>query len=195
MRKPLLFCMLLSCLSGVVSAQPTPYKTPAQLPDVATPLPISKVHLNGYLGGRVGRNEANRLRNVDLEPLLAGYKKRPGSHPWIGEHIGKWLHASTLAWGNTRDTALKAKIDEAVKALIATQEEDGYLGTYVPEKRFGLYNGSDWDVWSHKYNLLGLLTYYQYTGYEPALQACKKMGDLLDRTFGKGRKKIGRAHV
>ena len=48
--------------------------------------------------------------------------------------------------------------------LIGTQEPDGYLGTYAPEQRFGLYKGADWDVWSHKYNLLGLLTYYQYTG-------------------------------
>ena len=74
--------------------------------------------------------------------------------------------------------------------LIAAQEPDGYLGTYVPEKRFGLYEGADWDVWSHKYNLMGLLTYYQYTGHEPALAACRKIGDLLIRTFGPGKKSI-----
>ena len=63
------------------------------------------------------------------------------------------------------------------------QEPDGYLGTYVPEQRFGLYENADWDVWSHKYNLLGLLTYYQYTGNKAALAACRKMGDLLIATF------------
>ena len=50
-------------------------------------------------------------------------------------------------------------------------------------QRFGLFEGADWDVWSHKYNLLGLLTYYQYTGNEAALAACRKMGDLLIATF------------
>ena len=73
--------------------------------------------------------------------------------------------------------------------LIACQEPDGYLGTYVPEKRFGLYEGADWDVWSHKYNMIGLLTYYQYTGNRPALDCCRKMADLLIATFP-GKKSI-----
>ena len=53
----------------------------------------------------------------------------------------------------------------------------------LPDKRFGLYPGADWDVWSHKYNLIGLLTYYHYTGNAPALAACRKIGDLLIATF------------
>jgi DUF1680 family protein len=74
-------------------------------------------------------------------------------------------------------------------ALVATQEPDGYLGTYVSGQRFGLYDGADWDVWSHKYNLIGLLTYYRYTGNRDALAACRKVGDLLIATFP-GRKSI-----
>ena len=73
--------------------------------------------------------------------------------------------------------------------LIACQEPDGYLGTYSPDKRFGLYEGADWDVWSHKYNLIGLLTYYQYTGNRLSLDCCRKMGDLLIATFP-GKKSI-----
>ncbi len=49
--------------------------------------------------------------------------------------------------------------------------------------------GADWDVWSHKYNLIGLLTYYQYTGNRPALDCCRKMADLLIATFP-GKKSI-----
>ena len=131
--------------------------------------------MRGWLGNRVALNEKNRLVKVDLEPLLAGFRQKPGTHPWIGEHIGKWLHASTLAWANTGDPELRRKLDYAAAELVKAQEPDGYLGTYVPEKRFGLYPGADWDVWSHKYNLMGLLTYYQFTGNEPALNACRKM--------------------
>jgi uncharacterized protein len=166
---------------------PHPYKVAAKMPDVAEPLAPGQVQLTGWLGERVTNNEKNRLVKVDLEPLLAGYKKRPGNHPWIGEHIGKWMHAATLAWANTGDAKLRAKLDGAARELIATQEADGYLGTYTPGKRFGLYEGADWDVWSHKYNLLGLLTYYQYTGSQDALNACRKMGDLLIHTFGPGK--------
>jgi DUF1680 family protein len=136
-----------------------------------------------WLGNRIDLNVKNRLLEVDIEPLLAGFKKKPGSHPWIGEHVGKWLHASTLAWANTQDPALREKLDRVAGALIAAQEPDGYLGTYLPEQRFGLFKNADWDVWSHKYCLIGLLTYYQYTGNAGALAASRKAADLLIATF------------
>jgi uncharacterized protein len=163
--------------------EPLPYAVPARLPDVADTLPPSAVHLDGWLGHRVEINAKNRLLTVDTEPLLAGFRKKPGVHPWIGEHVGKWMHAATLAWAYTGDPALREKLDRVAADLIHAQEPDGYLGTYVPEQRFGLFKGAEWDVWSHKYNLLGLLTYYQYTGNEAALTACRKMGDLLIATF------------
>jgi len=67
------------------------------------------------------------------------------------------------------------------RELIATQLPDGYLGTYTDDQRW-----TSWDVWVHKYDLLGLLAYYQATGYQPALEAARKIGDLLARTFGTG---------
>jgi uncharacterized protein len=163
--------------------EPLPYSVPARLPDVVEVLSPSAVHLDGWLGHRVAINEKNRLLTIDTEPLLAGFRQKPGSHPWIGEHVGKWMHAATLAWANTGDPALREKLDRVAAELIKAQEPDGYLGTYIPEQRFGMYENADWDVWSHKYNLLGLLTYYQYTGNKPALAACRKMGDLLIATF------------
>jgi DUF1680 family protein len=141
------------------------------------------VHIDGWIGGRIDANIERRLLTIDNEPLLAGYRHRPGNHPWIGEHVGKWLHAATLAWAYTHDPRLREKIDRTAAELIRCQEADGYLGTYSSDKRFGLYPGNDWDVWSHKYNLIGLLTYYQYTGDRAALDACRKMGDLLISTF------------
>jgi hypothetical protein len=175
------------CLPAVVFSaepiEPLPYAVPAGLPDVAEALSPSAVHLDGWLGHRVEINAANRLLTVDTEPLLAGYRHKPGTHPWIGEHVGKWMHAAVLAWAYTGDPELRKKIDAVAADLIHSQEPDGYLGTYVPEQRFGLYKGADWDVWSHKYSLLGLLTYYQYTGDKAALSACRKAGDLLIATF------------
>lgn len=178
------FVTLLYTAAGAAGiVEPLPFKTPAKMPDAVELLSPAAVRMDGWLGQRVRVNAANRLKNVDTVPLLAGFKKKPGSHPWIGEHIGKWMQAATLAWANTGDPALREKLDRAAAELIAAQEPDGYLGTYVPEQRFGLFKGADWDVWSHKYNLLGLLTYYQYTGNAPALAACRKMGDLLSATF------------
>jgi DUF1680 family protein len=186
----LLFITAQPALAAAPPRQPLPFRAAARWQDEAEVLAPSAIQIEGWLGARIMANATNRLLTVDTEPFLAGYRKKPGSHPWIGEHVGKWMHAATLAWAYTGDARLRAKLDRVALDLIAAQEPDGYLGTYAPEKRFGLYEGADWDVWSHKYNLIGLLTYYQYTGNESALSACRKMGDLLIRTFGPGQKSI-----
>ncbi len=162
---------------------PLPYRVAARLADTAEILTPSAVRVDGWLGHRIAINASVRLQKVDTEPLLAGFKQKPGSHPWIGEHVGKWLHAATLAWANTGHAALRTKLDRVAAELIAAQEPDGYLGTYVPAQRFDLSKGAGWDVWSHKYCLVGLLTYHQYTGNAAALAASRRAADLLIATF------------
>ena len=63
--------------------------------------------------------------------------------------------------------------------LIKCQLDDGYLGTYLDKDRW-----TEWDVWAHKYNLIGLITYMRYTGNLAPLPACRRMADLLCNTFG-----------
>jgi hypothetical protein len=166
-----------------VPVSPLPYKVAFVIPDAVQLSELSRVRVDGWLGNRIDANEKSRLLVVDTVPLLAGYIKKPGEQEWIGEHVGKWIDAATLAWAYSGDAELRAKIDPVVEQLISTQEPDGYLGTYAPDQRFGLYKGADWDVWSHAYNMIGLLTYYRYTGNEHALAAVRKMGDLLIATF------------
>jgi DUF1680 family protein len=43
---------------------------------------------------------------------------------------------------------------------------------------------TEWDVWAHKYNLIGLLTYIRYTENTAPLPACRRMADLLCSSFG-----------
>jgi hypothetical protein len=58
---------------------------------------------------------------------------------------------------------------------------------------------TSWDVWSHRYDLMGLLKYYELSGFKPALTASEKIGNLIMQTFGteKGQRDIIRsgAHV
>lgn len=166
------------------------YRVPDRVADRFALLAPGAVELSGFLEERVRLNAEARLAQVDLEPLLAGFRQKPGSHPWIGEHIGKWMHAATLAWAHAGHPGLERKLHYAAAELMKAQEADGYLGTYVPEQRFGLYPGADWDVWSHKYCLIGLLTYYEHTGNPAALEACRRAVDLLLATFGPGRKSL-----
>jgi uncharacterized protein len=196
MKTPIFLSSLLICASlSSVQAQQNPagFALPktAVVSDKTTPLlPSEMKFTGGFLGTRYDANAKNRLLVVDENDLLDCFERRNVPHQdWQGEHAGKFLHAASLTWANTRSPALKAKLDRVVTRLLATQEADGYLGTYAPANRW-----KSWDVWVHKYDLLGLLTYYQQTQLTPdkaddalgkqALEACKRIGDLLIKTFG-----------
>ena len=158
---------------------PVPEKVTCAIADRQDFTQPDRVHLADWIGSRIDVNESNRLVELDVNRLLEGYRKRPGRQSYDGEHVGKWLHAATLAWVNTGDPALRQKLDYVAAELVKCQLPDGYLGTYLDKDRW-----TEWDVWSHKYNLIGLLTYVRYTGNMEPLQACRKMGDLLCATFG-----------
>jgi DUF1680 family protein len=156
--------------------------------DRETPIRPAQVHFSGWLGHRLEANWKNRLATVNLDERL-----RPFAHPaesggWSGEHIGKWLHAAALTWSYTHDPALRARIEEAVATLARDQAPDGYLGTYAPERRWG-----GWDVWTQKYNLIGLLACHEILGTPRALDVARRIGDLLCKTFGVGRRDIIRS--
>ncbi len=167
----------------------TPHAALSLVPDRIAPeaadrqdsQPPDRVSLSGWVGARIKANEANRLVKLDPARLLEGYRKRPGRQSWDGEHVGKWLHAATLAWVNTGDPALREKLDFVAAELVKCQLPDGYLGTYLDKNRW-----TEWDVWAHKYNLIGLITYMRYTGNLEPLPACQRIGDLLCKTFGDG---------
>ncbi len=135
--------------------------------------------LTGYLGARYDLNLKNRLLKIDEKGILEGFVSRPGKQRWIGEHAGKYLEAAANTWLITKDRELKTQMDRIFTTLIQTQLPDGYLGTYLPDSYW-----SSWDVWVHKYDLVGLLAYYNATGNARALETAVKVGDLLVKKFG-----------
>ena len=153
--------------------------------DRFSPIDPGAAQIHGFLGERCKKNENAILLTKNENELLSGFQNRPGKHAWEGEHVGKWLHAATLAWAYTKSAALRAKLDRVASSLIATQQADGYLGTYADDARWGMSRDQKWDVWVHKYDLLGLITYHTQTGDKAALEAARKIGDLLVRTFGR----------
>ena len=157
----------------------------AEVADKASSMVPGQIHFSGWLGQRVDANWKNRLMTVSLDERIKPFCSRTEREGWSGEHIGKWLHAASIMWQYTQDPALRKRLDEAAAALAAAQAPDGYLGTYANEHRWG-----GWDVWTHKYNLLGLLAYYDISRDPKALAAARKIGDLLIDTFGEGKRDI-----
>jgi len=186
--KPSLLLSLVAAAAMLVPSHATPItlvpeKVPCAVPDKQSFQIPDHVVLDGWLGTRVSNSEKNRLAKIDTERLLEGFRKRPGRQSWEGEHVGKWINAATLAWAYTGDPELRAKLDKTVTELCKCQEEDGYLGTYSTDGK-PWPRWTEWDVWAHKYDLLGLVTYMRYTGNMEPLSVCQKIGDLLCNTFG-----------
>jgi len=58
----------------------------------------------------------------------------------------------------------------------------GRLPGHVPsEQRL-----TEWDVWAHKYDMIGLLTCYRFTGNPQALEISRPLRRSALRTFGDG---------
>lgn len=179
MRKiSLLLFAIVVCLN--VSA--TPIKmygpiVPNKIADKYTPAYYEQI--GGLLGYRMNVNLEKRLLQIDSGILLSGFKHRPGSQTWIGEHVGKFLFSASKTYAYTQDARIKHLMDDMVRKYIACQMPDGYLGTYLLKDRW-----TEWDVWAHKYAIIGLLNYYSVTGYKPALETAERAADLICRTFG-----------
>jgi len=161
------------------------------VPDKWQPFQTIKEH--GLLGERIDLWRNKRLwyvQNSDF--LLEGFETRPGKHEWQGEHVGKWLHAATLGYEVTKDEKLKKALDKTVERLLDTQLPNGYMGTYDEGQRFYVFTDAPkgWDIWTHRYNLYGLLTYEKFHPNKRVIDACKKIGDLLIDTYGEGKADI-----
>jgi len=118
---PLLLILVTTASSTGGEITPLPDKVPCAILDRQAFEQPDHVHLAGWLGSRINANEANRLAKLDIGRLLEGYRTRPGRQSYDGEHVGKWLHAATLAWVYSGDPALRAKLDYTVRELMRCQ--------------------------------------------------------------------------
>lgn len=146
-------------------------------------LPFEHQNIGGLLGKRMQTNVEGRLLHIDAKTFLDGFiqhhKKDNFISTWVGEHAGKFLDAACNALRYQRNEKLRSLVDHVAKTLIGAQGCDGYLGTYTEDRRW-----TQWDVWVHSYSLLGLLSYYELSADPSAIATCRKIGNLLARTFG-----------
>jgi DUF1680 family protein len=142
-------------------------------------IPASYQDIGGYLGYRLDVNLHKRLLQIDSATILSGFERRPGAQTWIGEHVGKFLFSASKTYAYSHDPQLRQLMDAMVQTYRACQLPDGYLGTYLYKDRW-----TEWDVWAHKYAIIGLINYYSVTGDAPALATARRAADLICRTFG-----------
>jgi DUF1680 family protein len=170
----------------------------AHIKDFASRPAPDAVHLNGLLGSRFEGSRLNRLRHQEEEHLLwpfqehcavgfyPNHQQKPGIRgDWPGEFMGTWLDAAILTSWNANDAELRLKIDHLVKDWLATQQSDGYLGTYDEADRW-----KSWDIWIQAHDMIGLFSYYRLTKQPEILQAAVMVADRVLKDFGKGKRGV-----
>jgi len=150
--------------------------------DRFVPAPYDRQRIGGLLGERLKLNLEGNLLRADDPALLAGLENRSATPAWISEYIGRFLHAASNTWAYSGDQRLRNTMDRMARALIAAQLPDRHLAGSDGDQHWTIE-----DVWGHKYALAGLLNYYQVTGDRSALDAARKIGDLLTRIFSPGK--------
>ncbi len=95
---------------------------------------------------------------------------------WNAETQGNWrdgwLHHALWA-GSPTD---RASADAWVASILATQDEDGYLGVYAPDLRFPE-RGENGELWAQACLLRALLGYERHTGDAAVLDAVQRAVD------------------
>jgi uncharacterized protein len=156
------------------------------------------VHLKGLIGQRFENSRRNRLIHQEEDHLLWPFQEhcpvgwypehlpRPGLRgDWHGEFLGTWIDAAVLSAWNAADTVLRQKIDLMIADWLATQAPDGYLGTYDEADRW-----KSWDIWIQAHDMIGLLSYYRFTGKIEILQAAVRIADRVLLDFGPGKRSL-----
>jgi len=113
---------------------------------------------------------------------------------WSGEFAGKYLTAAVQVLRLTKDKELRDYLANFVTKLVGLQADNGYLGPWPQGYHltgkgpnvFGKKIGNTWDTWNHYHIMMGLLLWYEDTDDLKALNAAKKIGDLMcDKFLGK----------
>ena len=134
---------------------------------------LGNIKLKGALGERLDRMVERHVGGTDVDYITAPFlEKTERKGWWQTEFWGKYMHAAVPYAAYSGAPKIAADIRRGIDRILASQEENGYIGNYPDELRCG----EGWDVWGLKYTLLGLLHYY----------------DAVAKTEGRGNKEEGR---
>lgn len=151
-------------------------------------------HFSGHLGETLDRIAGQRILDQESWNLIypeteEAFRLREDdlSYPkygrWRGEFWGKYILSVIAACNYYQSEELEQRIRDAVEGLISTQEENGYIGTYVHSD---FLVGNNWNVWCRKYTLWGLVEAWELLGDEKILETAERFAGQLISQVGPG---------
>lgn len=132
--------------------------------------------LTGAEGGQLIKLLNSQLLSPENEKCVAAYFDQGGSSRNDLLKAASLLATGTDIWRYLHDERLKSLLDRIVFTIIQTQDERGRL--YFSGRRI---DPDDWEAGTSQVyaaTLSAVISYYQATGYRPALRAACRFADL-----------------
>ncbi|MGH2784940.1 MAG: glycoside hydrolase family 127 protein, partial [Actinomycetota bacterium] len=130
---------------------------------------------------------------VDNFRRLAGTTAERRGLWFTDSDLFKVMEAAAWALQSRDDPALRKQLGDISAAVVAAQNQDGYLNTYITGERY-----KDLD-WSHELYCAGhfleaAVAHHRATGEQTLLDAAKRLADHLSGEFGPGRREQTDGH-
>ncbi|MDR2859207.1 MAG: glycoside hydrolase family 127 protein, partial [Mediterranea sp.] len=197
--KQLLFIILL-VLAQQITAQQDPYLKIKEKEETFAKLPVNEIKPTGWLAnqlrfdldGFVGHLDTicpGLIINHDIygkDRITKGVRRANSKDAdsaesllflwWDSETQSNWRDGYIRTAFLLNDKQHIEKIKAYVSHILATQDEDGYLGIYAPDLRynFNKKNGENGELWAKATLFRGLLAYYGFTKDKAVLKAVER---------------------
>ncbi|CAN5593613.1 glycoside hydrolase family 127 protein [soil metagenome] len=168
------------------------------------PLPFGRVCVTdpfwgGYFDRLVEVTLPHEFRQIvetgRLENLERAARREKGGFQGIyfnDSDVYKWLEAAGYALSLRPNAALMEMADQTIRAIQGAQEPDGYLNSY-----FGLEKpdakwknlGAMHELYCAGHLIEAGVAWHEALGDDRLLQVAKKLADLIDATFGPGKRR------
>ncbi len=110
-------------------------------------------------------------------------------HCFQDSDLHKWIEAASHRLATAPDPALDAALDGIIATLARAQLPDGYLNTYVqvsaPDQRFANLRDNH-ELYCAGHLIEAGVAHFAATGKRSLLDVCRRLADMVDRTFGPG---------
>lgn len=137
--------------------------------------------------------QAEKSHCVENFRVVAGKSRDRHYGPvFIDTDLYKWIEAVSYCLAVEKNPALEQTCDLAIALIGEAQQPDGYLNTYytavAPQKRWtNLMEGHE--LYSAGHLIEAGVAYYHATGKTSLLDISCRFADLIDSTFGEGKRR------
>ena len=151
-------------------------------PDVFFPLPPRAVALRGGLRREIRASiDGWILGDAPWRDFARIFREGRPKYA-TGEMWGKYVRSGCMMYRSEPDDALRARMREAVAAILAAERPNGSISCSPPEAQP---DGPGGDLWERKYVMLGLLEYYAQVEADPAvLASLRRQADAIVAQVG-----------